>query len=73
MSRRTLILLTWLTVAAAIASAMWLAWRGGSPSRYGFAPLVLGRPAPPADALHVDDQRPRRAVPGTPRRSVPRQ
>lgn len=55
--------LTWLTVAAAVASALWLAWRGASPSRYGLAPLVLGRPAPPADAARTDDERPRRTLP----------
>lgn len=70
MSRRTLTWLTWLTVAAAVASALWLAWRGASPSRYGLAPLVLGRPVPPADAARIDDERPRRAPPGTARPSA---
>jgi hypothetical protein len=74
MSRRTLTWLTWLTVAAAIAGALWLAWRGASPSRYGVAPLVLGRPVPPADAVRADDERPHRALPGTSRHSgLPRQ
>lgn len=70
MSRRTLTWLSWLTVAAAVASALWLAWRGASPSRYGLAPLVLGRPVPPADAVRVDDERPRRALPGAARPSA---
>ncbi len=49
MSHRTLTLLTWLTVVAAVVSALWLA-SSGAAKRYGKAPLVLGRPAPPADA-----------------------
>ncbi|WP_119353026.1 hypothetical protein [Azohydromonas sediminis] len=48
MRRRTLTALTWLTVAAAVASALWLALGGAGATRDGPAPLVLGRPVPPA-------------------------
>lgn len=71
MSHRILTWLTWLTVATAVASALWLAWRGASPSRYGFAPLVLGRPVPPADAARADGERPRRTLSGPERPSGP--
>ena len=69
MSHRPLTWLTWLTVAAAIASALWLAWGGASPSRYGVASLVLGRPVSPADAARADDERRQRALPVTSSRS----
>ncbi|MCI1191654.1 hypothetical protein MOJ79_07355 [Calidifontimicrobium sp. SYSU G02091] len=48
MGRRALTTLTWLTVAAAVASALWLALGGAAATRDGLVPLVLGRPVPPA-------------------------
>ncbi|HMM87299.1 MAG: hypothetical protein ACLGIT_14395 [Gammaproteobacteria bacterium] len=48
MDRRTLAVLTWLTVVAAVVSALWLALGAGA-KRFGVAPLVLGRPMPPAE------------------------
>lgn len=71
MGRRTLTLLTWLTLAAAVASALWLAWRGAPAMRFGFAPLVLGRPAPPADVGEPGHPR-GKAPAGALQRSAPR-
>ena len=48
MDRRTFALLTWLTVVAAVLSALWLALGAGA-KRFGVAPLALGRPMPPAE------------------------
>lgn len=64
MSRRTLAILTWLTVLAAVLSALWLAWRGSASPRFGFAPLVLGRPTPPAETAPARDPRRQPTHPG---------
>jgi len=50
MDRRTLMLLTWITAAAAVASALWLALGGTGAKRFGLVPLVLGRPVPVLEA-----------------------
>lgn len=48
MHRRTLMVLTWITVVGAIASALWLAVTGPR-SRGETQPPLLGRPAPPPE------------------------
>ena len=65
MDRRTVTVLTWITAACAIASALWLALGGAGAKRYGLVPLVLGRPVPPA----LDGAGPKPLGPAAPRRS----